>query len=161
MCRHVVRWQASRDVRNPTWDSPPISSPFSATRYIPQGGTTPVPVLSFVHPPSSLETDLQPLPVVASHCPGFVCYAEKTTPQLLPYVSRVKSAQQVIGTVLKCILTQPPSSTGGAGSEKCSGGSGRILPYDAQDIYHVSIQPCFDKKLEGSRQVGIACDLLI
>lgn len=35
------------------------------------------------------------LPMLASACPGWVCYAEKTTPQALPYISTAKSPQQV------------------------------------------------------------------
>ncbi|RYH07451.1 hypothetical protein EON65_41740, partial [archaeon] len=41
------------------------------------------------------------LPILTSHCPGLVCYVEKTSPQALPYLSTVKSAQQIVGTVIK------------------------------------------------------------
>ena len=41
------------------------------------------------------------LPVLSSHCPGWICYAEKTQPQALPYVSTVKSAQQILGRFVK------------------------------------------------------------
>ena len=86
-----------------------------------------------------------PLPIVSSHCPGLVCYAEKTTPQLLPYLSEIKSAQQIIGIILKHILPEHHKSKIKTGE----------YPIDPQNIYHVSVQPCFDKKLEASRQVTL------
>ncbi|CAN0474012.1 unnamed protein product, partial [Hapterophycus canaliculatus] len=33
--------------------------------------------------------------VLTSACPGWVCYAEKTAPEALPFMSTVKSPQQV------------------------------------------------------------------
>ena len=45
------------------------------------------------------------LPILTSHCPGWVCYAEKTSPQAIPYLSTVKSPQQIVGSVIKSILT--------------------------------------------------------
>lgn len=41
------------------------------------------------------------LPMLASACPGWVCYAEKTHAEVLPFVSRTKSPQQVMGTLVK------------------------------------------------------------
>lgn len=70
-----------------------------------------------------------PLPLLASECPGWVCYAEKTQgAYILPHMSKVKSPQQVMGTLLK---------------QWWSGQQG-IVP---AAIYHCSVQPCFDKKL--------------
>jgi iron only hydrogenase large subunit-like protein len=40
-------------------------------------------------------------PLLASACPGWICYAEKTHGELLPYISNVKSPQQVMGTLVK------------------------------------------------------------
>ncbi|PHH60089.1 hypothetical protein CDD81_2133 [Ophiocordyceps australis] len=72
-------------------------------------------------------------PVLASSCPGWVCYAEKTHPHVLPHLSRVKSPQALTGTMLKTLLSTtlgiPPSR-----------------------IWHLAVMPCFDKKLEASRQ---------
>jgi iron only hydrogenase large subunit-like protein len=43
-----------------------------------------------------------PLPVLASSCPGWVCYAEKTHgTYVLPYVSTAKSPQAIMGTLIK------------------------------------------------------------
>ncbi|GAV50450.1 hypothetical protein ZYGR_0U03060 [Zygosaccharomyces rouxii] len=66
-------------------------------------------------------------PRLCSVCPGFVLYAEKTRPELVPLLLNVKSPQQVTGSLLK--QTLPPE----------------------QEIYHLSLMPCFDKKLEASR----------
>ena len=70
-------------------------------------------------------------PILTSACPGWVCYAEKTHGSwILPTISRVKSAQQIMGSMIKWHL-----------SEKL-----RVMP---SDICHITIMPCFDKKLEG------------
>ncbi|RKP32608.1 iron hydrogenase [Metschnikowia bicuspidata] len=71
-------------------------------------------------------------PVLSSICPGWVLYAEKTHPHVLPYISQVKSTQQITGTLLKELTA-------------CELGCSR------SDIYHLSIMPCFDKKLESAR----------
>ena len=42
-----------------------------------------------------------PLPLLASACPGWICYAEKTHGELLPFVSAVKSPQQINGTLVR------------------------------------------------------------
>ncbi|KAH8037923.1 hypothetical protein HPB51_018411 [Rhipicephalus microplus] len=66
-------------------------------------------------------------------CPGFVCYAEKTHGDvLLPHISRTRSPQQIMGSLVKKFL------------------AGRLGKKPDQ-IYHVSVMPCYDKKLEASR----------
>ena len=72
-------------------------------------------------------------PVVTSACPGWVCYAEKTHPHVLPHLSRLKSPQALTGTLLKTILSKK-------------------LHIDPSRIWHLALMPCFDKKLEASRQ---------
>jgi iron only hydrogenase large subunit-like protein len=43
-----------------------------------------------------------PTPMLASACPGWVCYAEKTHGDfVLPYISTTKSPQQIMGTIVK------------------------------------------------------------
>ena len=44
------------------------------------------------------------LPMLASACPGWICYAEKTHSEMLPFISRTKSPQQVMGTIVKSWL---------------------------------------------------------
>lgn len=81
--------------------------------------------------PSSSSSS-SPLPLLASACPGWVCYAEKTHPHTLPYISHVKSPQQIMGSYVKEVV----------GSE---------LGRSPDKVYHISIMPCYDKKLEASR----------
>lgn len=72
-------------------------------------------------------------PILSSACPGWICYAEKTHPHVLPHLSRLKSPQALTGTLLKTVLSSRL----------------RIRP---EQIWHVAIMPCFDKKLEASRE---------
>lgn len=46
----------------------------------------------------------QDLPMLASSCPGWVCYAEKTHGEVLPYISAAKSPQQMMGSLVKDYL---------------------------------------------------------
>lgn len=71
-------------------------------------------------------------PVLLSICPGWVLYAEKTHPHVLPLLSTTKSPQQVTGCLLKTVVSQELG-----------------IPRDR--IYHLAIMPCFDKKLESAR----------
>jgi iron only hydrogenase large subunit-like protein len=74
-----------------------------------------------------------PLPMLASACPGWVCYAEKTHGNfVLPYISTAKSPQAVMGTLIK---QQWGMSKG----------------IDPAHVYHCAVMPCYDKKLEASR----------
>ncbi|BFZ63338.1 Cytosolic Fe-S cluster assembly factor nar1 [Saitoella coloradoensis] len=72
------------------------------------------------------------LPLITSACPGWICYAEKTHASILPHISHLRSPQQITGAYLKDTLSHRLS-----------------LPRSR--IYHVSVMPCFDKKLEASR----------
>ncbi|KAI8629395.1 iron only hydrogenase large subunit domain-containing protein [Xylariaceae sp. FL1651] len=72
-------------------------------------------------------------PILTSSCPGWVCYAEKTHPHVLPHISRIKSPQALMGTLLKTTLS-------------------RTLGISPDRIWHLAVMPCFDKKLEASRE---------
>ena len=72
-------------------------------------------------------------PILTSACPGWICYAEKTHPHILPHLSRLKSPQALTGTLLKTILS-------------------KSFDIDPAQIWHLAIMPCFDKKLEASRE---------
>ncbi|KAI4265070.1 MAG: hypothetical protein L6R38_009671 [Xanthoria sp. 2 TBL-2021] len=72
-------------------------------------------------------------PILTSACPGWICYAEKTHPHVLPHLSRLKSPQALTGTLLKTILSQQ-------------------LHIRPDQIWHLAVMPCFDKKLEASRE---------
>jgi iron only hydrogenase large subunit-like protein len=75
------------------------------------------------------------LPILASSCPGWICYAEKTHGSfILPYISSVKSPQQIMGSLLKDYVCK------------------QFFDFTPDNIYHVCIMPCYDKKLEASRK---------
>ncbi|XP_046893433.1 cytosolic Fe-S cluster assembly factor narfl [Hypomesus transpacificus] len=79
------------------------------------------------------EQDMKALPMLASACPGWICYAEKTHGEfILPYISTTRSPQQVMGSLVKRYFS----------------GQQGLSP---QQIYHVTVMPCYDKKLEASR----------
>ncbi|XP_012214621.1 probable cytosolic Fe-S cluster assembly factor AGAP009023 [Linepithema humile] len=74
------------------------------------------------------------LPMLSSSCPGWVCYAEKTHGNfILPYISITKSPQQIMGSIVKYHLTEK-------------------MGLSPEQIYHVTLMPCYDKKLEASRE---------
>lgn len=65
---------------------------------------------------------------------GWVCYAEKTHGNfILPYISTVTSPQQTMGILVKHHLAEK-------------------LNINPSKIYHITLMPCYDKKLEASRQ---------
>eukprot|EP00808_Paulinella_micropora_P026191 g1499.t1 len=73
------------------------------------------------------------LPLLTSECPGWVCYAEKTQGEyILPYISTAKSPQAVMGSFVKQHLAKK-------------------MGVSPDKIFHAAIMPCFDKKLEASR----------
>ncbi|KAJ7462324.1 iron hydrogenase [Mycena galericulata] len=78
------------------------------------------------------ESSIGQLPMLASACPGWICYAEKAHPEILPFIARTKSPQQTMGTLVKNWM-------------------GPIWGKLPHEIYHVSVMPCYDKKLEASR----------
>lgn len=72
-------------------------------------------------------------PLLASACPGWICYAEKTLGSyILPYISSVKSPQQTIGSIIKRHMSQK-------------------IGLSPHEVHHVTIMPCYDKKLEAVR----------
>ncbi|KAL1585326.1 hypothetical protein WHR41_05821 [Cladosporium halotolerans] len=75
----------------------------------------------------------QKKPVLNSTCPGWVCYAEKTHPHILPHLSKLKSPQALAGTLIKSVLA-------------------RKFGVPPEKVWHLAVMPCFDKKLEASRQ---------
>ncbi|XP_027512462.1 cytosolic iron-sulfur assembly component 3 [Corapipo altera] len=77
--------------------------------------------------------DRKALPMLASACPGWICYAEKTHGSfIIPYISTTKSPQQVMGSLVKGYFAEQQHLT-------------------PDQIYHVTVMPCYDKKLEASR----------
>ncbi|CAK0781927.1 hypothetical protein CVIRNUC_005508 [Coccomyxa viridis] len=74
------------------------------------------------------------LPMLASACPGWVCYAEKSHGDtVLPFISTTRSPQAVMGQLLKGHLAHQ-------------------WGVNPASIYHCAVMPCYDKKLEASRE---------
>ncbi|KOC70235.1 putative cytosolic Fe-S cluster assembly factor [Habropoda laboriosa] len=74
------------------------------------------------------------LPMLSSSCPGWVCYAEKTHGNfILPHVSVIKSPQQIMGSLVKYHLAE-------------------TMGLSPEQVYHITLMPCYDKKLEASRE---------
>jgi len=39
--------------------------------------------------------------MLASACPEMVCYVEKTHAEMIPFMTKTKSPQQIIGSIIK------------------------------------------------------------
>ncbi|KAH8410311.1 hypothetical protein KR009_011669 [Drosophila setifemur] len=73
------------------------------------------------------------LTMLSSSCPGWVCYAEKTHGNfILSHIATTRSPQQIMGVLVKQFLAEKINVPG-------------------SHIYHVTVMPCYDKKLEASR----------
>lgn len=80
-------------------------------------------------------------PMLASACPGWICYAEKTQGEsVLPLISATRSAQQIMGMLVKCDL----AARRGLKPER---------------VYHFAVMQCLDKKLEASRSDFVVDDV--
>ncbi|KRW99492.1 Iron hydrogenase [Pseudocohnilembus persalinus] len=67
------------------------------------------------------------MPILSSECPGWTCYAEKqSTEQTIDIMSKVKSPQQIIGSILK-------------------------KQYNYK-LFMTTLMPCYDKKVESARK---------
>ncbi|KAL4892151.1 cytosolic Fe-S cluster assembly factor nar1 [Aspergillus ambiguus] len=82
---------------------------------------------------NATDSSLPKKPILSSACPGWICYVEKTRPFVLPHLSKLKSPQALAGTLLKSALS-------------------KTLGVPASRIWHLAVMPCFDKKLEASRE---------
>lgn len=71
-------------------------------------------------------------PLIISACPAWVKYAEQFTPDLIPYLSTVKSPQQITGILIKTIIADQL----------------RIKP---EQVFSVSVSPCMAMKYEARR----------
>lgn len=113
-----------RNQQKTVWARPPSSVAVSSSE------------TQFLEPSTSknpLQDPLTAMPMLASSCPGWICYAEKTQPNAIPFIDTTKSPQQIAGSLVKHFV-------------------GREHGVDATEVYHVAVMPCFDKKLEASRK---------
>ena len=85
--------------KNTSWISPASTSAISSTRQIA------VDQMQSLDPNTMAPgIEIGNLPMIASSCPGWICFAEKTQPQSLPYISSTKSPQQLLGSIIKTVL---------------------------------------------------------
>ncbi|KAJ0402653.1 hypothetical protein P43SY_007518 [Pythium insidiosum] len=113
-----------RNQQKTVWARPPSSIAISSTK------------TEFVEPITAanpVQDPLRAIPMLASACPGWVCYAEKTQPNAIPFIDTTKSPQQIAGALVKHVVAREHG----------------IAP---NEVYHVAVMPCFDKKLEASRK---------
>lgn len=72
------------------------------------------------------------LPMFTSCCPGWINYAEKHIPEILPHLSSTRSPQGVMGALIKTYLAD-------------------AMELDPARIRSISIMPCIAKKDEAAR----------
>ena len=73
------------------------------------------------------------VPLLSSSCPAWIKYIEQAHPDLMPYLSKVKSPEQITGAVVK---------------KYCINSTDR----NQNDIFSIAIVPCPSKKFEAQRQ---------
>ncbi|KAI5623414.1 nuclear prelamin A recognition factor, partial [Silurus asotus] len=79
-------------------------------------------------------SDVSAMPMFTSSCPGWIRYAEHILGSLVtPHICTARSPQQVMGSLVKDYFTRQQ----------------KLSP---EQVYHVVVAPCFDKKLEAVRE---------
>ncbi|EKX72477.1 Fe hydrogenase large subunit, C-terminal domain containing protein [Theileria equi strain WA] len=111
------------------------------------------------------------LPIISNHCPGWTLYAEKMLDMhYIDRISAVSSSQLIQGLVIKALAhtvqfckilgdTAELMLTDFPGFHRMDKGELSILDtktmmeteWKYKNIYHVSIAPCYDKRLEALR----------
>lgn len=95
------------------------------------------------------------LPMLASACPGWVCYAEKAQHELLDLVSKTKSPMLMNGILAKRWSSPLSLSPSEDQDEEMTTEVGerneRSSFRKRRKVFHLSIMPCYDKKLESAR----------
>ena len=128
----VLRRLGAAATPTPSWVPPPCSLPVSSSH---QRASASAPAQAKPSPLAAAPP--APLPVLSSACPGWVCYAEKSAPEALPYASSLRSPQQATGSLVKALVgawAPPPPAPAAA------------------RVATVAVMPCYEKKLEASRK---------
>nr|XP_055032167.1 nuclear prelamin A recognition factor isoform X3 [Misgurnus anguillicaudatus] len=77
--------------------------------------------------------DANAMPMFTSSCPGWIRYAERVLGSLVtPHICTARSPQQIMGSLVKDFFARQQKLT-------------------PDQVYHVVVAPCFDKKLEAVR----------
>uniref|UniRef100_A0A8C1BLC9 Nuclear prelamin A recognition factor n=1 Tax=Cyprinus carpio carpio TaxID=630221 RepID=A0A8C1BLC9_CYPCA len=78
--------------------------------------------------------DSNAMPMFTSSCPGWIRYAERVLGSLVtPHICTARSPQQIMGSLVKDFFARQQKLT-------------------PDQIFHVVVAPCFDKKLEAVRE---------
>lgn len=78
--------------------------------------------------------DVHAMPMLTSSCPGWIRYAEHVLGSLVtPHICSARSPQQIMGLLVKDFFSRQQ----------------KLSP---EQVYHVVVAPCFDKKLEAVRE---------
>jgi len=108
------------------------------------------------------------LPLLTSHCPGWTLYAEKVVdPVVLPQLCAIRPPQQVQGRLVKTCLLEAHNRrqlhrwwrarNPLFASEKLPPWQAPLAeptppePVTPDQVYHVFVQPCYDRKIEAAR----------
>ncbi|XP_030630159.1 nuclear prelamin A recognition factor [Chanos chanos] len=77
--------------------------------------------------------DANAVPMFTSSCPGWIRYAERVLGSLVtPHICTARSPQQIMGSLVKDYFSKQQK-------------------LNSEQVYHVVVAPCFDKKLEAVR----------
>lgn len=107
--------------------------------------------LTFMHS-STVENPSHVLPMLSSSCPGFVCYVEKTVPEIIPNLCTSKSPMAIAGSIFKHQLLDKIRAQEQFGIPSHIIQQTKQISDSADSIYHVAIMPCYDKALEANRK---------
>lgn len=103
------------------------------------------------------------LPMIISHCPGWICYSEKSlNSSVIPLLSKVRSAQQLQGILIKTLTLEIYNQLLFIYKFRFKKFHRFVRSIKSMfteeddfinqaDIFHVAIMPCHDKKLESTR----------
>ncbi|CAE7315164.1 Ciao3 [Symbiodinium sp. CCMP2456] len=106
------------------------------------------------------------LPLLTSHCPGWTLYAEKVVdPVVLPHLTPVRPPQHVQGRLVKTALLEAvnrrrfyrwwrarsPFFAAGYWIQSLLKEEEPPVLLKPSDVYHVFVQPCYDRKIEAAR----------
>ncbi|CAJ1367517.1 unnamed protein product [Effrenium voratum] len=107
------------------------------------------------------------LPLLTSHCPGWTLYAEKVVdPSVLPHLSPIRPPQIVQGRLVKTCLLEahnrrqlhrrwragnPLFALQSQLESRFRKPEASWEPVKPSEVYHVFVQPCYDRKIEAAR----------
>lgn len=90
-------------------------------------------------------------PFVTSHCPGWVCFAEKSCDKsVLDKIYRYPTGMVIQGAMLKeALVAAETIGLISLGYKPFDGEQFSLLK--PEEVFHVAVMPCYDKKLEALR----------